>query len=118
MRTIEERVEELEQSVRRWRRAATGLVLCLVLILAAALGLQSATAQEGLPSIDANSVTARYINLVNDEGKTVIELSAQGGYGVVTVSNTSTYSAVQLSADETGYVHVSAADGSNRAFQP
>jgi len=87
--TVEQRIETIERSLRRWRRIAASLCVVLVVIGTAAAcdgddannaGAVATSGQEGIPDV----IKARRFEVVNEDGVPVVVAGATtNGIGVL-----------------------------------
>ena len=90
MPTVEERVRKLEQSMTRWRRAALGLGVVLVLV-----GTMAANQVEAIPEV----IQARRILVVNQEGKAVVQMAGSPYGGSLSIYNKAEKETVSVTSD-------------------
>ena len=75
--TVEQRIETIERSLRRWRKAA--ITLCALLVVA---GTMAASRQEEIPDV----IKTRSLEVVNKDGEVVVAAHAQkNGAGILQV---------------------------------
>jgi hypothetical protein len=95
--TIEQRVERLERSARRWRLGCTASLACLSAVaLAACVG--------AAPDVK-DEINARQINVVNEAGEKAVTLTTgDDGSGAVFVQGPHQSQAVSILSTPGGYV--------------
>ena len=92
----EERIESLESQLRTFKRLFYGFGCLLV----AGIALAATTMQQGVPEV----IQAKKFQVVNDEGKQLIELMASAEGGFLAISNKDGKAVAGLAATANGGV--------------
>ena len=106
--TIEQRVQRLERSARRWRLGCAASVACLCAVALAARVGTTAAAPAAAPAPDVkNEINAKQINVVNDAGEKAVTLTtSDDGSGVVFVQGPHQTQAVSILSTPDGVVGI------------